>query len=664
TLLDLAHAAVQKAESDIRSDDEKSQVEEDAVRHGGAWLRKREPKLGEIVDKLTQALEALGYNLKSIEGLGDELLYTQDESLFSTLAKKSDSKTERLVDWVRENLFTNGKLRDDERLIVFTEYKETLLYLQRRFQQEKFDENTMRLLYGGMGAAEFENVQREFEDPGAPVRLLLATDAASEGINMQECCRWVIHYDIPWSPTKILQRNGRVARHGQVRDVETHYFTCAQDEDMKFLFRIVEKVDKVRDDLGSVERVFDEALEAHMHGRDASDEELDRLINESRSKSTERHDLGHDTLDKIETTNERAHTLLESSQHRLGISPQSLVNILRTAIGVEGDGVLEDIKDKPGFYRLRAPARWKPVVEKTLTVGPRSDRMELVFNSVLVEEETEGRRNLRLKKHQVLMRLSHPVMRQAVATLSRQLHHPTAADPIYRWSVAALPNASFEAAIIFHYSLTAINELREPLHDEALSAVFRVEGDRLSRVEKSFENEILRAGLLNIQSESHLKDWVKTFRGKWFSHSDFLENFMKAQQAFFASEFETRAKEALKREQTDVRDSYTHRLKELKERSRQQELENLFKARRQMEIAAKQLRLMPELQEDAEIPIKEIDEQIAVLRQDVEQTRRQLEREQKQRDELLKKRYTIRDLRVLPLAVQYVVPASKEDLSA
>ena len=117
----------------------------------------------------------------------------------------------------------------------------------------------------------------EFEDPTAAVRLLLATDAASEGINMQECCRWVIHYDIPWSPSKLQQRNGRVSRHGQVRDVSIHYFRCDEEEDMNFLFYVAEKVEQVRQDLGSVERVFDAAIQRHFQGKPTSVEQF-RLV--------------------------------------------------------------------------------------------------------------------------------------------------------------------------------------------------------------------------------------------------------------------------------------------------------------------------------------------------------------------------------------------------
>src|SRR6516162_5790755 len=224
-LFNMARLSAERAEEQTRSDDEKSVLEEDAARYSGAWFRSQGHTVDGVQAKVNQALEKLGHDRRTIE----------DPGKLAALAKKSDSKTEALVRWVKQNLFTNGKLRDDERLIVFTEYKETLFYLEQRFLQEGFDKNTLRLLYGGMSADEFEAVKSEFEDASAAVRLLLATDAASEGINMQEECRWVIHYDVPWSPSRLVQRNGRVSRYGQDRDVSIYYFRCDQEEDMNFL---------------------------------------------------------------------------------------------------------------------------------------------------------------------------------------------------------------------------------------------------------------------------------------------------------------------------------------------------------------------------------------------------------------------------------------------
>ena len=79
-------------------------------------------------------------------------------------------------------------------------------------------------------------------DPEDPLRILLATDAASEGLNLQETARLVLHYDIPWNPARLDQRNGRLDRHGQSRDVIVFHFTSEDDADLRFLARVAEKV--------------------------------------------------------------------------------------------------------------------------------------------------------------------------------------------------------------------------------------------------------------------------------------------------------------------------------------------------------------------------------------------------------------------------------------
>jgi superfamily II DNA/RNA helicase len=277
--------------------------------------------------------------------------------------------------------------------------------LEQRLLQEGFDKNTLRLLYGGMTADDFEAVKAEFEDATAAVRVLLATDAASEGINMQECCRWVIHYDVPWSPSKIQQRNGRVSRHGQVRDVSTYYFRCDQEEDLTFLLKVAKKVEQVKQDLGSVERVFNAAIQRHFKGEKVQFDRLNEFVDQQIATSPERAELGQSSAADLADLSRRAKELLESTESRLGISSQALIDILQAAIAVEGQGSLEEITAKPGFYRLKPPPRWEGLARQTLTVGSRTDRMELVFDSALVEQEISGRRVLRLKKHQALMRL-------------------------------------------------------------------------------------------------------------------------------------------------------------------------------------------------------------------------------------------------------------------
>ena len=233
------------------------------------------------------------------------------------------------------------------------------------------------------------------------------------------------------------------------------------------------------------------------------------------ARSPERAELGVTKASDIARLNQRAKELLENTDSRLGISPEAGEN--------PGDGRrnrgprgCREITGKPGFYRLKPPPRWEGLARQTLAVGSRTDRMEIVFDAPLVEEERSGRPVLRLQKHQVLMRLGHPIMRQAMATLCRQLHDPPTHTPIYRWSLAALHRTGFEALLVFHYTVTAINELREPLHDEVISTVFRIEGDHLTPVEHAFQQTVLGSDFIAIRSSKRREDWIRTFRGQWF----------------------------------------------------------------------------------------------------------------------------------------------------
>jgi len=653
TLFDMARVSAERAEEQAKSDEEKTTLEDDAARYAGAWFRSKGRSDGEPLKKVNESLEALGLGRKTAE----------DPGKLAALARKSDSKTEALVQWIKKNLFVNGKLRDDERLLMFTEYKESLFMLEQRLLQEGFDKNKMRLLYGGMTADEFDAVKAEFEDSTAAVRVLLATDAASEGINMQECCRWVIHYDIPWSPSKIQQRNGRVSRHGQVRDVSTYYFRCDQEEDLTFLLKVAKKVEQVKQDLGSVERVFSAAIQRHFKGEKVQFDRLSDFVDQQIAASPERAELGQSSAADLADMSRRAKELLESTDTRLGISPQALIDILQAAITVEGQGSLEEITAKPGFYRLRPPPRWEGLARQTLTVGSRTDRMELVFDSALVEEETSGRTVLRLKKYQALMRLAHPIMRQAMATLCRQLHDPDGKNAVFRWSIAALHRSGFETLLAFHYTVTAINELREPLHDEVVVRVFRVEGNRLTPVEDEFEQSVLGSEFLPIKSTARRDGLVRTLRGHWLQHKELLEKYLHSQETEMQTVLEHRAAATLKRELQAAKESYQYRIRELQDRSREESLRKIAKELARQRVEAQQLMLLEELQQEVEIGVQELEEQVSVLRQDVERTRQLLTRERDNRINIvLPKRFKIPEVRVLPLTMTYLVPAAKEDL--
>jgi hypothetical protein len=131
-------------------------------------------------------------------------------------------------------------------------------------------------------------------------------------------------------------------------------------------------------------------------------------------------------------------------------------------------------------------------------------------------------------------------MRQAMTTLTRQLHAPDPRDGIYRWSIAALHRGNFEAMLVFHYTVTAINELREPLRDEVCTRLFRVEADRLAPVEDAFAATVLRETTCPVKPPARRDEWVRLFRGRWPGHRRQLEPFRQSQEEACRTDLQAR----------------------------------------------------------------------------------------------------------------------------
>ena len=169
-----------------------------------------------------------------------QLLHRLSESA-EAVGKRPDTKARELLGWIETNLRPGGQW-NEERLIIFTEYRDTRNCLHQLFRDLGWGDQLM-VLYGGMNLAERERVKAAFQSassPDNPVRILLGTDAASEGLNLQNHCRLLIHYEIPWNPNRMEQRNGRIDRHGQpASDVYCRHFRYTNNEDQRFLEVVV-----------------------------------------------------------------------------------------------------------------------------------------------------------------------------------------------------------------------------------------------------------------------------------------------------------------------------------------------------------------------------------------------------------------------------------------
>ncbi len=154
----------------------------------------------------------------------------------------ADPKIEALVAALRQVLAEDP----EERVIVFTEFRDTLGEIRERLEREPGLAGRCVLLHGGLSPVQRLRRQEDFERPNA--RVLLATDAASEGLNLQHRCRRVIHFELPWNPNRLEQRNGRVDRYGQTRPPEIRYLFYPDSPEDDVLHRLVGKIEKMRDD--------------------------------------------------------------------------------------------------------------------------------------------------------------------------------------------------------------------------------------------------------------------------------------------------------------------------------------------------------------------------------------------------------------------------------
>lgn len=145
-----------------------------------------------------------------------------------------------------EDLWKSG-----EKLLVFTENRDTLNYLTERFHAWGFK---VAQIYGGMNQDARRAAQAHFKaDDGA--QIMVATEAAGEGINLQ-FCRLMVNYDIPWNPNRLEQRMGRIHRYGQKHSVRIFNLVADNTREGDVLDAVLQKLDRMRTDLGA-ENVYD-----------------------------------------------------------------------------------------------------------------------------------------------------------------------------------------------------------------------------------------------------------------------------------------------------------------------------------------------------------------------------------------------------------------------
>ena len=257
--------------------------------------------------------------------------------------RRPDAKTRQLLDWIGQTCFPNGEW-NNERVIVFTEYRATLNYLHEMLTANHPDRPAMRdrvaVFHGGIDQDERDRIIREFNyTPGVtPVRVLLATDAASEGIDLHGACHRLVHMEVPFNPNRMEQRNGRVDRHGQKSPhVDIFHFASPASEDgspghdHSFLLRVAEKVDEIREDLGRVAPVLAERIEARMLRAGSDSLDLEAVLATRRDQArADLEVLKRDFARQMEEVRRRFRDSIEEIE----LSPESLQRAVRVGLRI------------------------------------------------------------------------------------------------------------------------------------------------------------------------------------------------------------------------------------------------------------------------------------------------------------------------------------------
>jgi len=167
--------------------------------------------------------------------------------------KVDDSKLNAVVTIVEKYLNQGNKV------IIFTEYRDTLEYLKTKFQKlsEKYGEGFLETI-SGKDKDRFEEVKEKFRENKC--NLLIATDVASEGLNLQ-VANIVINYEAPWSPIKLEQRIGRVWRLGQKQDVNIYTAFMGTDADVDIMRNLYGKLLAMREALDEVKPLLGESVQ-------------------------------------------------------------------------------------------------------------------------------------------------------------------------------------------------------------------------------------------------------------------------------------------------------------------------------------------------------------------------------------------------------------------
>ena len=567
----------------------------------------------------------------------EQQILNQMQDWADRASRRPDAKAQELLDWISAVLRPDGNW-GTERVIIFTEYRATQKWLFDLLASEDLaSDDRLMTLYGGMDSKDREKVKAAFQaDPAiSPVRILLATDAASEGLDLQNHCSRLIHYEIPWNPNRMEQRNGRVDRHGQrASAVRIYHFVGKGFEqtalgskpgdlegDLEFLMRAALKVNTIREDLGKVGPVIATQVEEAMLGRRGA---LDTAVAEREAQPLRRLlKFERSVRDRIIQLKEQ----LGDTRRELRLTPENITAVVKIGLELAGQPELLPV-DVPGLgggeaYQLPAlQGSWASCSE-----GLAHPHTEEIRPIVFDPDLARGRDGV------VLVHLNHKLVQMCLRLLRAEVWSRQDSSKLYRVTARRVPTAALDHPVVVAYGrLVVLGGDQQRLHEEIIAAGGELKEERFSRLNVGQIEAALDAAQQMNGEKAVPQSFEARLQEAWPKHQEALLRSLEVRMGDRTQGLQKKLAERCEKEVADM----TAVLTEL----RQQIIRELD------EPAVEQMELFSSVEKE------QLERNLSSLRLRIEQIPQEIELEAK----IIRARFAEPTPRLFPLAVAYLVP--------
>ena len=565
----------------------------------------------------------------------EESLIQQMKQWAQQASAQMDTKAQEFLNWLETHLRPDGQWCR-ERVIIFTEYRATQKWLYELLATHGLVQgDRLMTLYGGMASDDRESVKAAFQtDPDvSPVRILLATDAASEGLDLQNFCSKLIHYEIPWNPNRMEQRNGRIDRHGQkAKEVRIYHFVGKNyqaqeisgirpgdlEGDLEFLMRAALKVNAIREDLGKVGPVIAAQVEEAMFGRRVT---LDTTQAERESEPVRQMlKFERRVREQIETLREQ----LEETKQNLRLSPENVEAVVRIGLELAGQPPLVEtqIDGRTGRFFHLPPLKssWAVCGE-----GLRHPHTQEIRPIAFDPEMTRGRDDV------VLAHLNHRLVQMCLRLLRSEVWATGDRKSLHRVTarVVSAKSGLETPAVVAYGRLVILGGDQQRLHEEVIMTGGILKEGRFSRFKSGLQ---LQTALNEVVDKTVPESMQQRLVGLWEKCEEpLMQSLIKRQE-----ERSQTLKQSLSDRAEKESENITAILTELQDSIRLE----------LAEPAVEQLELFSSAERE------QFERNVGSLRSRLEQIPMEIEEETR----LIRSRFADPQSRLFPLAVMYLVP--------